>query len=315
MEKEISEAMLRLSLQFFAEAGDAGDGAVGDGQDDAADGTEDITEDDELDAYDEEGEGQEDAEGDADDEPEAGTLTEDEEYAQFCTRFADRIKAESDAKTRNVVERRLKNTKDLTAKVAEHYGLAANDYAGMIAALDGDTDAIEVRAARAGRTVEDQKFIERAEAREREEAIAKEEAQAAEAYETILAQSRECKAKYPDFSLEELEANERAVRLLSTREMSVTEVYETINRDKLTQAAVNEAADKSARKVMGQVRSNRSRPTEGSMSGGRAPVTEVTAEMLTDDVMDAIDRYQHIHGTCSEAEMLTIINRMSGRRR
>lgn len=297
--------LLRLiGLQFFAEGGSAGgDGGTGASPDAAAADVSDAGQGENV------PEGTQAAETTpAEDQPAEETETRAQRYERFRKEFEAELKRDSDASTKKIVERRLKSHKALADKVAEHYGLASNDYEAMMNALEGDKDALRERAATNGRTEEDQRTIERLEAKERQRELEAEENRKVDAYQRIINQANECRAKYPDFSLEALEADTRGRGLLASGLLSVTEVYEMIHRDELDAQTAQTASAKTAEKVMGTVRQNRARPSEGGMSAGAAPATQITSDMLTPDVMSQIDRFVHIHGSCSEADMLAIIN-------
>lgn len=301
-----------VGLQFFAEGGaGAGDAGTGAGQDaaandDAAQGGNDQSGQEAA----PEGAGNEGAENAAADSQPAVETAEQRaaRYQEMLKEFAVELKRDQDARTKNVLERRLAKYKALAEATGTHYGLAPGDIDGMMKALGEDQNAIRERALKNQRSVEDQQIIERLEAREKQAQIEANEQRLMSAYEKVLNQAAECRARYPDFDLGALESDVRAKGLLASGLMSVTEVYETINRDKLTQQAVQTATAATAEQVMGKVRGNLNRPSEGGMRGGTPAVTQITEDMLTPDVMAEIDRHTRRHGGCSEADMLAIIN-------
>lgn len=301
-----------IGLQFFAEGGaGAGDAGTGAGQDaaaidDAAQGGNDQSGQEAA----QQGAGNEGAENAAaEDQPAAETPEQRAaRYQQLRKEFAAELKRDLDATTKNVVERRLAKYKALAEATGTHYGLAPGDIDGMMKALGEDQNAIRERALKNQRSVEDQQIIERLEAREKQAQIEANEAKLMSAYEKVLNQAAECRAKYPDFDLGALENDVRAKGLLASGLMSVTEVYETINRDKLTQQAMQTAGAAAAEQVLGAVRQNLNRPSEGSVRGGSAAVTQISEDMLTPDVMAEIDRFTRRNGKCSEADMLAIVN-------
>ena len=220
------------------------------------------------------------------------TTTEDRnaKYEAFIKENKDL----DDARIQNIVQKRLKATKETVDKyneltptlevLAKKYGVDASDIKALNKAIEEDDSYYEEEALQKGITVQQLKEIKKmerenaefrkmAEERERREAAGKQYAQ-------WMQQAEEAKRIYPNLNLNEEAKNPQFVRLLNSG-VDVGTAYKAIHMDELIPAAMQHTAKVVEQKLTNKIVANGSRPTENGISSQGATVVKSDVSKLT----------------------------------
>ena len=226
--------------------------------------------------------------------PEVKTETTTEDRNAKYEAFIKENKDLDDARIQDIVQRRLKNSKDAVEKyealaptleiLAKKYGVDATNIEALNKAIQEDDSYFEEEALQKGITVEQLKelrklerenaeFRKRAEEKERREAAGKQYAQ-------WMQQAEEAKRIYPNLNLEAEAKNPQFLRLLNSG-VDVGTAYKAIHMDELIPAAMQYTAKQVEQKLTNKIVANGSRPTENGISSQGATVVKSDVSKLT----------------------------------
>lgn len=198
-----------------------------------------------------------------------------------------------DARIQNIVQKRLKGSKETVEKyealaptleiLAKKYGVDASDIKALNKAIEEDDSYFEEEALEKGVTVEQLKEIRKM---ERENADLKRQMaehsrreNANQVYKQWMEQADEVKAVYPGFDLKAELENPRFTDLLRNN-IDVRTAYEVIHKDEIIPAAMHIAAKNAEKKLTNKVIANGARPVENGNYSQSATVTKSDVSTL-----------------------------------
>ena len=197
-------------------------------------------------------------------------------------------KAQFDADVQQIVQQRLKNSKEAEDKlgklapilesVAKKYGKDPSDIDGLIAAYNDDDSLYEEEAERRGIPVEALKTIKDLE-RKYEQSQAVNEQTAAQMrfqqhVQMLAQQAEQAKQVYPGLDLRAELANDTFRRLVSPEvNVDVRTAYEVVHRAELQNAMMQMATQKTQQQVVNAIQAGQRRPVENGVQ--RAPGLDV----------------------------------------
>lgn len=220
------------------------------------------------------------------------TTTEDRnaKYEAFIKEHKDL----DDARIQNIVQKRLKASKETEEKykaltptleiLAKKYGVDATDTEALNKAIQEDDSYFEEEALEKGITVEQLKEIKKM---ERENAELKKmmdekqrKEQAGKQYAQWMQQAEEAKLIYPNLNLDTEAKNPQFLRLLNAG-VDVATAYKAIHMDELIPAAMQYTAKTVEQKVTNKIIANGARPAENGISSQSATVVKSDVSKLT----------------------------------
>lgn len=197
-------------------------------------------------------------------------------------------KAQFDADVQQIVQQRLKNSKEAEEKlgklapilesVAKKYGKDPADIDGLLAAYNDDNSLYEEEAERRGVSVEVLKTIKGLE-RQRDQAQAANEQTAAQMrfqqhVQMLSQQAEQAKQVYPGLDLRAELANDTFRRLVSPDVgVDVRTAYEVVHRNELQNAMMQMATQKTQQQVVNSIQAGQRRPVENGVQ--RTPGLDV----------------------------------------
>ncbi len=199
-----------------------------------------------------------------------------------------------DARIQNIVQKRLKGTKETVDRynaltptiemLAKKYGVEATDIEALNKAIQEDDSYYEEEALEKGITVQQLKEIRKME-RENAELKAQMNEQtrkenAAQQYSAWMKQAEEAKRTYPSLDLNTEAKNPQFLRLLNSG-VDVATAYAVIHKDEIIPAAMQYTAKAVERKITNNIIANGARPTENGISSQSATVTKSDVSQLT----------------------------------
>ena len=220
------------------------------------------------------------------------TTTEDRnaKYEAFIKENKDL----DDARIQDIVQRRLKNSKETVEKyealaptleiLAKKYCVDATNIEALNKAIEEDDSYFEEEALQKGITVEQLKELrklerENAEFKKMHEERQRKE-QAGKQYAQWMQQAEEAKRIYPNLNLEEEAKNPQFLRLLNSG-VDVGTAYKAIHMDELIPAAMQYTAKQVEQKLTNKIVANGSRPMENGISSQGATVVKSDVSKLT----------------------------------
>lgn len=199
-----------------------------------------------------------------------------------------------DARIQNIVQKRLKNSKETVEKyealtptleiLAKKYGVDASDIKALNKAIEEDDSYFEEEALEKGVTVEQLKEIRKMERenadlrRQMEEQNRRENAK--KVYGQWMEQAEKTKAIYPSFNLEAEMQNSQFRDLLRSN-IDVRTAYEVIHKDDIISGAMQFTAKKVEQKLANKIIANGARPTENGNSSQGAAQSKSDVSLLT----------------------------------
>ena len=199
-----------------------------------------------------------------------------------------------DARIQNIVQKRLKNSKETVEKyealaptleiLAKKYGVDASDTVALNKAIEEDDSYFEEEALEKGITVEQLKEIRKMERenaelkRQMEEQSRKENA--AKTYAQWMEQAEATKSVYPSFNLE-AEMQNPQFRSLLRSNIDVRTAYEVIHKDDIIAGAMQFAVKTAEQKTTNKIIANGARPTENGNSSQGAAQSKSDVSLLT----------------------------------
>lgn len=267
-----SKINLELNLQLFADAA-AGDGGTGSGEAQGVSGLPTVNnkgvksnpladvvygKQDDVQTT--------DAQNDADNVADRQRAYDD---------FIKNNKDLDDARIQNIVQKRLKNSKDTEERykstlplldiLANKYNVNADDIAGLTKAIEDDDSFFEEEALERGLTVDQLKEIRRM---ERENSALKQQMREQETqeranalYQNWLSQADATKNVYPSFDLDAEMQNPQFVNLIRNN-VDVRTAYEVLHKDDIIRGAMQFTAQTVEQKISNKIAANGRRPSE-----------------------------------------------------
>ena len=288
-----------LNLQLFAEGGDGGTGAEGSSADSGFATTPGVKDNPLADVkYGK----QEESVQTTDAQPTETEPTVDRK-AEFKKLIKGEYKDEYGAEVENIVQNRLKSTKEKVARldsltpllelIANKYGVDSNDAEALVKAIEDDDSYFADEAMERGITVDELKRIRKIERenadlrKQMEEQTTRENAN--KLYKTWLDQSEEAKRFFPNFDLETEMQNEQFRDLLRAN-IDVKTAYQVLHQDEIIGGAMQYTAQTVEKKVTDKIRANGNRPVENGISNQSAAVVKTDVSQFTNADMDEIIR-------------------------
>lgn len=199
-----------------------------------------------------------------------------------------------DARIQNIIQKRLKGTKETVDRynelaptletLAKKYGVNASDIKALNKAIEDDDSYYEQEALEKGITVEQLKEIRKM---EKENAELKKqmeeqnrEANAKKIYAQWMEQADRAKQIYPSFDLRAEMQNPKFVDLLKSN-IDVRTAYEVIHKDDIIAGAMQFTAKKVEQNLTNKIIANGARPSENGNSSQGASVTKSDVSTLT----------------------------------
>ena len=199
-----------------------------------------------------------------------------------------------DADVQDIVQKRLKGTKEKTDKfdaliptletLAKKYGVNVDDIDALNAAIEDDDSYFEEEALEKGVTVQQLKEIRKM---EKENAELKRQMQeqtaqqnASKLYSAWMEQAEKAKMVYPSFDLRAEMQNPRFVDLLKSN-VDVRTAYEVLHKDEIIPAAMQFTAQKVEQKLTNKIIANGARPTENGINSQAASQVKSDVSQLS----------------------------------
>jgi hypothetical protein len=211
-----------------------------------------------------------------------------------------------DARIQNIVQKRLKGSKETIEKyealaptleiLAKKYGVDATDINALNKAIEEDDSYFEEEALEKGVTVEQLKEIRKI---ERENAELKKQMDeqnrrenANKIYAQWMEQAEEAKAVYPSLDLRAELQNPKFADLLRSN-VDVKTAYEVLHKDEIIPAAMHIAAKTAQQKLTNKIIANGARPAENGNASQSATVVKSDVSQLSKaDRQEIIRRVQ-----------------------
>jgi hypothetical protein len=232
------------------------------------------------------------------------TPTEDRnaKYEAFIKEHKDL----DDARIQNIVQKRLKSSKETVDKynalaptlevLAKKYGVDASDVDALNKAIEEDDSYYEAEALEKGISVEQLKEIRKI---ERENATLRQQMEeqnrrdnANRFYAQVMEQAESVKTVYPSFDLRAEMQNPKFVDLLRNN-VDVRTAYEVLHKDDIIPAAMQFAAKTAEQKLTNNIIANGARPAEnGNASQGATVVKSDVSQLSKADRQEIIRRVQ-----------------------
>lgn len=219
------------------------------------------------------------------------------EEASFEDLIKGRYKQDFEKRVQDIVQERLRGSRDREAKtapiieqIAKRYGMdhKADDFSleALSDAIAGDTSQYEEEALEKGLPVEavaKLHKLEHMEERQRQQAEARaQQTQIQRHLEGMVRQSEQLKELYPNFDLQAELRNPAFVKLTAPGVgVDVRTAYEVVHREEMRGAEMRFAAEKAAQRVSASVAANAKRPAENGVKGSGAAVTKTDPSKLT----------------------------------
>ena len=290
----------RLNLQLFAEgagAGDGGTGSAGSGVTETA-----AVSQTKGDPYANVQFGKQDNQAQTAD-VQTETVAPEDRSAKYKELVRGEYKDLYDADVQNIVQKRLKGTKETVdkynelaptlEKLASKYGVDASDIKALNKAIEEDDSYYEEEALEKGMSVKELKYIKKM---ERENAELRRQMDAEQArqnadrlYSNWMEQADKAKAVYPSFDLNAEMQNPEFIKLLRSN-VDVRTAYEVLHKDEIIHGAMQFTAKTVEQKISNSIASGSRRPTENGMSSQSAAVVKNDVTKLTKADRDEVIR-------------------------
>ena len=201
-----------------------------------------------------------------------------------------------DARIQNIVQKRLKSSKETVEKyealaptleaLAKKYGVDPTDIKALNKAIEEDDSYYEEEALEKGMTVQQLKEVRKMERenadlkRQMEEQNRKENAN--KLYSKWMNEADETKKVYPSFNLQAEMQNPRFTDLLRNN-IDVRTAYEVLHKDEIIPAAMQFTAKAVEQKLTNKIIANGARPVENGNSSQGATITKSDVSQLSKD--------------------------------
>lgn len=200
-----------------------------------------------------------------------------QEEADPAQEWADirnnRYKAQFDADVQQIVQNRLKNSKDAEARLsqlqpvldslAQKYGKDAGDIAGLVAAFTDDDSVYEQEAMEKGVSVETLRLTKQLEGMQRQQQEMEQQRLFSQHFQSLAQQAEELKKTYPQFDLRTELQNERFARMTSPNGgVSVADAFYAIHHQELQNSAMQYAVQRTQVETSNAIQAGQKRPVE-----------------------------------------------------
>ncbi len=208
-----------------------------------------------------------------------------------------------DARIQNIVQKRLKGTKETVEKyealaptleaLAKKYGVDASDIKALNKAIEEDDSYYEEEALEKGISVQQLKEIKKMERenadlkRQMEEQNRKENAN--KLYAKWMDEAESTKAVYPSFDLNTEMQNPKFIDLLRSN-IEVRTAFEVLHKDEIIPAAMQYTAKTVEQKLTNKMIANGARPVENGNSSQSAAITKSDVSQLSKEDRAEINR-------------------------
>jgi hypothetical protein len=208
-----------------------------------------------------------------------------------------------DARIQNIVQKRLKGTKETVEKyealdptleaLAKKYGVDASDIKAINKAIEEDDSYYEEEALEKGISVQQLKEIRKMERenadlkRQMEEQNRKENAN--KLYAKWMDEAESTKAVYPSFDLNTEMQNPKFIDLLRSN-IDVRTAFEVLHKDEIIPAAMQYTAKTVEQKLTNKMIANGARPVENGNSSQSAAITKSDVSQLSKEDRAEINR-------------------------
>ena len=203
--------------------------------------------------------------------------------AEFDKLIKGEYKDLYDANVQNIVQQRLKGSKETVAKFEKlspiletlynKYGVQSDDIEGLAKAIDDDDSFYEDEAMQRGMSVQqlkDMRKMERENANLKRQMHEQEtQENASRLYRAWMEQAESAKAVYPNFDLRVEMDNPRFVDLLRSN-IDVRTAYEVVHKDEIMRGAMQFTAKKVEQQLANKIAAGASRPAENG-TNSQAP--------------------------------------------
>ena len=231
-------------------------------------------------------------------EEEAPAAEVQKEVVDRNTKYKELIKGEYkdlyDADVQDIVQRRLKGTKDIVDKhnalqpvleiLGKKYDVDAKDIESLTKAIEEDDSYFEDEAMEKGISVQQLKEIRKM---ERENASLKAQMQelqrrdnSEKLYAQWMQQAEAAKQVYPSFNIRTEMSKPKFVELLRSN-IDVRTAYEVTHKDEIIAGAMQFTAKTVESKIAKSIASNSARPTENGMSSQSSSLTKSDVSQLS----------------------------------
>lgn len=251
-------------------------------------------------------EGQQEAPPDAEEE-EAGEepvqQTLEERKAKFRELVNGEYKDLFTEETQRIIDRRFKEAKGLEETLQSHqpllqllaqrYKTEEGDLAGLYKALEEDESYWSAAADEAGMTVDQYKQMQKLQRENQALLQAQRARQGEEAAKRQLSywyqQAEKVKEKYPDFNLSEECQNRQFLEMLRAG-VPVEHAYEVFHLEDIKTGVAQEAAKRTEKQVVDDIRAKGTRPTENGLSSQSGITIKSDVSSLTKEDRQEIAR-------------------------
>lgn len=273
-----------FDLQMFADGGEGGTTAAGDGESSGV-----SSEGKETSGTTQEGKNNASTAGEQEEKPEK---SREEVFRELIRgEYKDLYQAQIE----KTIGKRLKNTQAAADRynallpslqmLGEKYKVDINDTDAFSRAVEDDDGVYEAEALKQGKQVEEikeaEKFRRRYENLRREVDAKQEREKTERLYNTWMSDGEKLKEIYPSFNIEAELADERFAALLRTPGIDMRTAYEVVHHDEILPAAMQFAAKKAEEKVANSVAANRGRPAENGAGETAGIISKVSVAQLT----------------------------------
>jgi hypothetical protein len=241
-------------------------------------------------------------EGDNTPAAEVETVETEDRNARYEA-FIKEHKDLDDARIQNIVQKRLKGTKETVEKyealaptleaLAKKYGVDASDIKALNKAIEEDDSYYEEEALEKGISVQQLKEIRKMERenadlkRQMEEQNRKENAN--KLYAKWMSEAESTKAIYPSFDLNTEMQNPKFIDLLRSN-IDVRTAFEVLHKDEIIPAAMQYTAKTVEQKLTNKMIANGARPVENGNSSQSAAITKSDVSQLSKEDRAEINR-------------------------
>jgi hypothetical protein len=224
--------------------------------------------------------------------------TESVQQVDRNAKFDELIKGEYkdlyDAKIQDIVQKRLKSTKETVDKyntltptlelLAKKYGVDANNIEALNKAIEEDDAYYEEEALEKGVTVEQLKEMRKLEKENAELKRMQQEKERrdfqAQQYAQWMEQAKNAKQMYPNLDLNTEAKNPQFLRLLNAG-IDVGTAYSVIHKDEIIPAAMQYTAKTVEQKLTNKIIANGARPAENGISSQSGAITKTDVSQFT----------------------------------
>ena len=228
-------------------------------------------------------------------EPETGEADSAESFESL---IKGRYKAEYDKSVQDIVQRRLKSSREMESGpqekldkaqsvldiLGQRYGVDATNLEALTDAMQKDDKFFEDEAEKRGVSVQQLRQIKQMEReneslrRQMRERASREQADAI--YQKWMTEAEQVKQQFPSFDLQTELENPQFQSLLKAN-VDVMSAFQVVHKDQLIPAAMKYTAEEVKGKLANSVAANTSRPRENGINPGASAVIKTDVSQLS----------------------------------